>query len=398
MSHGEARIEVVPNPGPLSGLALKQLMVAGSVMMLLGCGAFGFQVLADYKLAVVIYLEGAFYALCLAMGGMFFLAINHLVGSFWSLPIRRIMEAMTSYLAAAFCSLIPLVLAYSVIYKWADHSTHFMESKTAYFNPIFWGARVLIFAFIWMCFAAFFRRKSLAQDSSKQPLALQFPAAVYLAVFGFSFTVFSVDLMMSVRPHWFSTMYGVYCFAGMMQAGLCVLVLTSLYLRKHGYLEGVFRDRHLFDLGTWLQAWSTFMVYIGFSQFMLIWYANLPEETEFFIDHFKGRWSCVYIAIFLIKWVVPFFVLMPKPARRCPKVLTVVASLILFAEWLDIHWLISPEYVGANTFSLHTVYGFGVGLGFLGFFALMLGWFLMRHPVIAVGEPKMLSSANGDYL
>jgi hypothetical protein len=144
------------------------------------------------------------------------------------------------------------------------------------------------------------------------------------------------------------------------------------------------------------------MAYIGFSQFMLIWYANLPEETPFFIDHLYEQWSILYVIIFVMKWVMPFFILMPKPARTSSVVLTIMSSLILLAHWFDMYWLITPEFVEESVkgvaFGGHFVLSLLVGLGFLGIFLLAFLKFLSKNNVVAVGDPKLLSSINGDYL
>jgi hypothetical protein len=151
-----------------------------------------------------------------------------------------------------------------------------------------------------------------------------------------------------------------------------------------------------------LLGWSTFMAYIGFSQFMLIWYANLPEETPFFIDHLYEQWGYLYIIIFLLKWVIPFFVLMPKPCRTSPKVMGIMAGFILLAEWLDLYWMITPEFLEESVkgiaFGPHFLLSFLVGMGFLGAFFLAFLKFMSKNNVVTVGEPKLLSSINGDYL
>jgi hypothetical protein len=184
------------------------------------------------------------------------------------------------------------------------------------------------------------------------------------------------------------------------------MILATLYLKEQGYFEGILKDRHLFDLGTWLLAWCTFMAYIGFSQYMLIWYANLPEETPFFIDHLYEQWGILYLIVFLVKWVIPFFVLMPKPFRRNHLVLKIVCTAILLIEWVDIHWMVFPEFIRffelealrGTAFSGHFVLSFLVGMGFLGAFILAMVKFLSRNSIVPIGEPKLLSSVNGDYL
>ncbi len=398
MSHGHSHISEVRDPGPLAPADYRDLATLGTTLLCVGLAALGVQLINDLRLACVAYLEGFFYALCLGMAGVFFVAVNYAANSTWSVPLRRLMEALSSYLPYAFWTFIPIIAVHGWIYEWSDPEAHLGPSKTTYFQLPFWAGRILIFLLAWNLFAAWFRNASVRQDTDKQELAPKLIAALFLAFFGISFTIFSVDLLMSVRVHWFSTIWGVYCFAGMFQAGLCILILLAIYLRARGPFRDIFTERHLFDLGTWMLAWCTFMVYIGFSQFMLIWYANLPEETPFFIDRFKAGWMWIYLVVFFLKWAVPFLVLMPKPARRCHKVLGRMALVILLTEWLDIYWMISPEFILHNAISLHTLLSFLVGLGFLGAVLLCVARFLRSHSIVPAGDPRLLSSVRGDHL
>lgn len=400
MSH-EARITSIQNPGPLKEVGLPRA-IAFTAVALGGCG-FAVQYVLNPQLAWASYIQGFFYALCLGMAGGFFVALNNITKSVWSVPFRRIAEGMTAILPWTLLFILPILFAYGSIYEWSDHeASHLHGSKATYLSFGFWAFRIVGALVLWVVFNAAFRKLSTDQDDHKQALSMVGRSARYMILFGFTFTIFSVDLLMSIRPHWFSTMYGIYCFAGMFQSGLCVMVLSALYLDHHGYLDGIMKKRHLFDLGTWLLAWCTFMAYIGFSQFMLIWYANLPEETPFFIDHLYEEWGCLYILVFLIKWAIPFFVLMPKPSRTCPKVLGFMATAILLAQWLDLYWLITPEFVEESVkgvaFGPHFFLSLLVGLGFLGAFFLAYLKFMSKHNVVAVGEPNLLSSVNGDYL
>ena len=400
MSH-EARITAIENPGSLKETGLPRA-IALTAIALGGC-AFAVQYVLNAELAWASYLQGFFYALCIGMAGGFFVTVNNVTNSVWSIPFRRIAEGMTAILPWTLLFVIPIILAYKTIYEWSDsEAIHLHGTKAAYLSIGFWAFRIVGCLVIWNVLLAGFRKLSTDQDAHKQTLNTLGKSARYLIIFGFSFTLFSVDLLMSLRPHWFSTMYGIYCFAGMFQAGLCIMVLSTLFLQHYGYFNGILKKRHLFDLGTWLLAWCTFMAYIGFSQFMLIWYANLPEETPFFIDHLYEQWGILYIIIFLIKWAIPFFVLMPKPSRTCPLVLGVMSTLILLAEWLDLYWMITPEFLEESVkgvaFGPHFLLSFLVGMGFLGAFFLAFLKFMNKNNVVAVGEPKLLSSINGDYL
>ena len=403
MGHHEHRINEIPNHGPLQNTAILRTVAWTAINI--GACAFAVQycITPNKGLAWASYLQGFFYILCLGLAGGFFVAVNNITKSVWSVPLRRIAEAMTSIIPVCLLLMIPIVLSYKTIYPWHDHAaSHLHGTKASYLTFGFWAFRVVGMVVLWAFLTGSFRKISLDQDQHKQSLEVVGKSARYLILFGFGFVLFCIDLLMSIRPHWFSTMYGIYCFAGMYQTGLCVMVLTGLGLRKYGYFNNILKDRHIFDLGTWLLAWCTFMAYIGFSQFMLIWYANLPEETPFFLDHLYEQWGILYVMIFFMKWVMPFFVLMPKPSRNSPVVLTVMSSIILFAHWLDMYWLITPEFVESSVkgvaFGGHFLLSLLVGVGFLGIFLLHYVKFLSKNNVVAVGDPKLLSSVNGDYL
>jgi hypothetical protein len=403
MSH-EARISEVPNPGVLKDAGPAKMV--GFTALSVGIAAFAVQYVMDSNLAWASYLQGFFYAFCLALAGGVFVAINNVTQSVWVMPFRRICESMTSFLPWTILLIIPILLVAGDIYEWADESSHLYGTKADYLSVGFWAIRIFAFIVLMAFFTGSFRSASLAQDTHRQGLNNVGKSAGFLILFGFGFTLFSIDLLMSLRPHWFSTMYGVYCFAGLLQAGFCVMILSTIYLKERGYFAGILKDRHLFDLGTWLLAWCTFMAYIGFSQFMLIWYANLPEETPFFIDHLYEQWGCLYVIIFCVKWVIPFFVLMPKPFRRHHLVLKIMCTAILLIEWVDIYWMVFPEFVRffnveslrGTAFSSHFVLSFLVGMGFLGAFILAMVKFLGKNSIVPIGEPKLLSSVNGDYL
>lgn len=404
MSH-EARISEVPNPGVLKDAG--PLQMAGFTAVCTGIAAFAVQYVLDSNLAWASYLQGFFYALCLGLAGAVFVAINNVTQSVWVMPFRRICESMTAIIPWTIIMIIPILVMAGSLYEWNDHHrTHFYGTKAAYLSVGFWCFRIVLFLALMIYFTGFFRSISQAQDTHKQGFNVVGKSALFLIIFGFGFTLFSIDLLMSLRPAWFSTMYGIYCFAGLLQSGFCVMILLTIFLREKGYFEGILKDRHLFDLGTWLLAWCTFMAYIGFSQFMLIWYANLPEETPFFIDHLWEQWGILYLAIFLVKWVIPFFVLMPKPFRRNHLVLGIMCTAILLIQWVDIYWMVFPEFIRVfeidalkgTAISGHFVLSFLVGMGFLGFFILAMVKFLGKNSVVPIGEPKLLSSVNGDYL
>ena len=172
-------------------------------------------------------------------------------------------------------------------------------------------------------------------------------SSLFLVVYAVSFSLASVDWMMALEPMWFSTMWGVYNFSGMIQAALAVVIILGLLLRTHdGPLQGIFSDEHLHDLGKLLIGFSCFWMYIWFSQYMLIWYSNIPEETSYFITRTHGAWGPIVVLSIVLYWVVPFFVLLPRPAKRSASVMMKVAIVVLMGRWVDLYVMVFPSTMG----------------------------------------------------
>jgi hypothetical protein len=172
---------------------------------------------------------------------------------------------------------------------------------------------------------------------------------MFLAVYAVTFSLASADWIMALEPMWFSTMWGVYNFAGMTLAALAMLVILCILLSMPGRpLQGTFTTEHLHDLGKLLVGFSCFWMYIWFSQYMLIWYANIPEETSYFITRTQGPWGPVVVVSIILNWIVPFFVLLPRPAKRSAGVMLKVAVVILIGRWVDLYVMVFPPTVGAT--------------------------------------------------
>jgi hypothetical protein len=215
-------------------------------------------------------------------------------------------------------------------------------------------------------------------------------------VFAITYSLFSVDTMMSLQPHWFSTIFGVYCFAGLFQSSLALLVIILVWLLNKGLLRGYVTDHHVHDMGKYMFAFTIFYAYIAFSQFLLIWYANLPEETEFYWNRMYGGWLWVSIAIAVFKFIVPFLALLPRWAKRSHSHLVAVAVLILIMQYVDVYWLVYPNFNDNRlVFSLWEVFIF---LGFLGGFLLMVTNFLSKHNLVPIKDPRLHESVQHEVI
>ncbi len=340
------------------------------------------------------YLTSYVFFLSLALGGLLFVLLAHLMRAGWSVALRRVAEVV----AWTLVPLAPLALVVLVgmhdLYEWthaeAVAADALLQHKQVWLNPTFFVVRVLIYLTSWAGMAALLLRRSLAQDRTGDPAltqqseALAGPATL---VFAFTVTFAAFDFVMSLDPHWYSTIFGVYFFAGAF-LGFCALLIVLLALLGRasdlGRLVGV---EHCHDLGKLLFAFVVFWAYIGFSQYMLIWYANLPEETVWYRIRQTGPWTAVSLLLLFGHFLAPFLLLMSRHPKRRRAVLVAAALWLLAMHWLDLFWLVLP---GARPDGplFRAVDGLCfVGLG--GLFLAALAWRLGRVNLIAARDPRL---------
>ncbi len=374
-----------------------------TAMAALACGggallALGFMV--DHERAWHAYLVSFFYFTCLAMGGLFFTALQHMAAAGWSVNIRRLAEALTAFIPYLLVLGLPLVFfAGKDLYLWLDADVvaadPILTGKAAYLNKTFFAIRFVLFAGAWAFFAKKIVGFSLQQDNDGKDewttLALKW-SVIFVLVFALSFSFFSVDFLMSLEPHWFSTIFGVYCFAGMFQSTLALLCLITMYVIHKGWARGLITIEHVHDLAKYTKAFTVFWAYIAFSQFMLIWYANLPEETIFYLHRSHGGWLYISVGLIVFRFVVPFLALLPRWAKRTPSHLAAVCVLILVMQYVDLYWLVYPNY--SNEFVAFSWMEIGAFVGFLGGFGLVVTQFLAKYNLLPIKDPRKSESTN----
>ena len=304
--------------------------------------------LEDSQKTAVAYLVSFVYFLFLSLGALFFLSVQYAAGAIWSVNLRKMMESMTAYLPFSAVLLIPLVYYGQYLYEWF-HASHvendpLLMGKVAYLNVPFFLIRLILFFAGWLFFYKKFIKLSRLQDQDGQSQwmeKLKKYSIGFLIFFVLSFSFLSVDLLMSLDAHWFSTIFGVYTFAGAFQSALAGMVLLTVYMIPRS--EGRITKDHLHDLGKFLMGMTLFWAYIAFSQYMLIWYANLPEETTFFVPRSKEPWMWVSIALIVFKFAVPFICLLPRWVKRNTLTVSALSVLILIMQYVDIYWLVYPS-------------------------------------------------------
>ncbi len=327
----------------------------------------------------------------LGIGGLFFLVIHYLAFAGWNVAMRRISESFASYLVVALVFQVVLFFGLGKIYPWTNHelmaNDHLLHGKQGFFSLPFFIARAAVFFGVVIFFSWKLIQNSIRQDSEggvdllnkQKPLS-----AMFLVLFAPLFTIFSVDLLKSLDPKWFSTIFGVYVFVGFVQASVAASILTIRMLQKKGYLSIVTAD-HYHDLGKYMFGFSVFWAYIGVSQYLLIWYANVPEETTFYLLREQSGWLWVSIALPLLRFVLPFLLLLPRMAKRTPAYLEKIAVIVIIGAWVDLFWLIMP-YFSPKGVSF-SIFDIGLFLGFLGVFAYCVRRFLSRHAMVPEKDP-----------
>lgn len=372
------------------------------------------------------YVTAWSFVLSLAIGALFFVMLHHLVRARWSTVLRRLAEIMASTFpvlaVAGLGILIPLLAGYGDLYYWAHHDAHnhtinhHLISKLGWWlNPSYFAIRYVIYFAIYIALARTFTKKSREQDESGDPELsnrMRVLSAPLMIVFSFNTVFISFDVLMSLAPKWYSTIFGVNFFGGANIAFFAALILISLVVQRSGRLTRAITTEHYHDLGKWLFAWTFFWAYTAFSQFMLIWYANLPEETIFYKYRMFSEWQWVTIAVAVGHFAFPFVFLLSRWTKRILPSLSFFAVWQLVFHWVDLYWNVMPNYHwektqvdGQTVFSgpmmgdpiMHSV-GFSpvdvtMWLALAGVFLFAVGR-AMTGNLIAIKDPHLPSSLS----
>jgi hypothetical protein len=372
------------------------------------------------------YLVAFAFILTIGMGAMFFTIIQHLVNAHWSVTVRRLAE-VTMRTVPMICLLgLPLLyplLSHDVtIWQWADAGHHevdagheaggvmsdealahkleeelhhsLVEHKGGFLNTNFFIARLAGYFIIWWLLARFFFRKSVEQDTAdgiEPTLRMKKFSAPSVILFALTLSFAAFDLLMSLDETWFSTIFGVYIFAGAFLSSVAWLVVMAKYLQRKGRLTEVIHDEHYHDLGKWMFAFTFFWGYIAFSQFMLIWYANIPEETHFYAWRIVPAWHGWSWFLLIGHFIIPFGGLLSRHVKRNTNVLLGWAVYILCVHWIDLYWVVMPNFHRgevdfANPFSAVEV------LLAIGMFGILVGLVAKRlggQSLVALRDPLL---------
>lgn len=380
------RLSSVGNPG-------RNLLIIGIVALLLSLAGYFIdsgQFFHSYLVAFVFWCT-------VSLGGLFFVMIHYLTNATWSVVLRRLGENIMMLLPVMAVFAIPMLFGLGDLYHWSHadivHADPLLEGKSAYLNIPFFIIRMVAYFAIWILLARYLYKLSLKQDVEHNDSLLRKAvkaSAPGMILFALTITFFSFDLLMSLDSHWYSTIYGAYVFAGSFLSFLCFITLYIITLRKRGILADTITLEHFRDLGKLIFAFLIFWGYMAFSQYLLIWYGNIPEETVWFLHRWDGNWKIISLVLVFGHFVIPFFVLFPMEIKKNMPVMMVMSTWILIMHWIDIYWLVMPTLhphgIYFSWMDLTTMIGIG------GIFI----WRFLRinysRPLVPVNDPRLESS------
>lgn len=343
------------------------------------------------------FLLALFYVVGLGTAGICFLALTYVSRAGWSAAIKRVPEVMTSILPYGAVMFAALLFGLHSLYEWSHEAVvaadPILRGRGEWFSIAPFMGRGLVILGAWIVFARLLVRNSRRQDETAD-LALTARnvriSAISLVVVAITYCLVSFDWIMSLSPHWYSTIFGLYNLTGMFLSGLAMIAVLVIVLRRSGILRHVIGEKHLEDLGRLIFAFSTFWMYIWFSQYLLIWYANIPEETTWFIRRESGSWLTFTVLNVAFNWVIPFIALMSRRAKRNEGLLLKICILLLFGRAIDLFWMIMPAF--SENAPRMGLWEIGPLAGGLGLFFLLTLRALSRGYAIPVNDPMLVES------
>ena len=383
--------------GPRMDRAQRLAVVAaalGSVLCVIGA-------LTDLPQFFRAYLGAYLFWTGLASGSLGILLLTSVVGGRWGVVIRRMLEAGTRTLPVMLVLIVPVLLGMGTLYMWTwpeiREKDHIVHLKTAWLNTPFFIGRIVAYFTIWMLIAWGLRRRSLEQDRTGDPALIvrmrQF-ASPSLLVFVLAATFAFFDLIMSLEPHWFSTIYGAMFLIGQVIATFAFMISLLVVLARFPPFSEILSVQHFHDLGNLMFAFTVLWTYLSFAQFLIIWAGNLPEEIPWYMRRTAGGWGFIAIALALFHFGVPFALLLFRFVKRNPSLLQKVALWMIFMRMVDVFWVVEPAFyqeqmpLHRQVFSVSWM-DIAAPLALGGIWIAAFFWFFKKYPVVPVGDPRL---------
>lgn len=339
------------------------------------------------------YLVGYLFWVGIAVGSLALLMLQHLTGGQWGLVIRRILEAASGTLPLMAVLFIPIIIGAHNLYPWRHYeemakTPALAQKARLYLNlPSFTGRALLYFG-LWILFAYLLSKWSVEQDRTADRAfarRMRMLSGPGLALLILAVTFASVDWAMSLNPEWFSTIYGLLFTAAWSLSALAFVIAVSAFLSRHEPLSKVMRPSHFQDLGKLMLALVMLWAYFAFSQFLIVWSGNLPEEIQWYLPRVRGGWGVIALMVIFFHFAFPFLLLLSASLKRDPKKLLMLAGLILVMRIIDLFWMVAPEfYEHFHVSWIDVVAPAAIG----GIWLAMFLWQLGRRPLIPINDPQ----------
>jgi hypothetical protein len=381
---------LAPKPLPPKIVAIGAIMIA--VGLIFGVALYATQP----ERAMFSYLLGFQFALSVALGGLFLVALEYVTNAVWSAPIRRAPEFLAVAIPFLLVAALPLVFNLDLLFEWAVpeivKEDPLVAKKTPYLNETFFTIRVFLYFAIWTLFLFAIVGNSWQQDVTTDQRHTRRNvvfSAIFLPLFAITITFNSFDWIMSLAPHWISTIFGVYYFSGAAVAALAAVTWIVVELQENGYITLPNPKAQYYSLGSLLFGFINFWAYIAFSQYLLIWYANIPETTFWFIYRWKDGWMILSIVLIFAHFLIPYSLLVSRPAKDNPKRLKFVAVWMLVAHFLDLYWQIMPQLHAESTSVSSIMLELAFPIAFIGGMATLFHTLTKKRKIIPEGDPKL---------
>ena len=334
-----------------------------------------------------------YYFLALSLGGAFFVSVHLMGESGWHTSVQRVPESMSRFIpVAGILMLVTFLFGIHHLYHWTHPGDDpILQGKSGYLNLPFFYVRFAVYFGVWTLLTYFLRKASITMDTNddikyfKKQRTL---GSLFVVFFAISSSTSAWDWLMSIDAHWFSTLYGWYIFSGLLVSTIAIIILLLIFLKNQGYMQHVNKE-HMHDLGKYLFAFSILWMYLWFSQYMLMWYSNIPEETIYFVERLKNH-STLFYANLIMNFVLPFLILMARNAKRTNLIAGLAAAIIFCGHWVDYFLAIMPGIAGD-----HTSIGFyeiGLTIGYLGLFLFVVFHGLTKASLVPKNHPYFKES------
>jgi hypothetical protein len=375
------------------------LLISGSCVAI-GFAALVYGFMSDPRRTWANYLLNNFYFFSLAIGAAFFLALQSITHSGWSAAFRRVPEAMMMYIPIAGILMFFLYFGMQSLYLWTQPAVvsgnEILMHKARYLNIPFFFLRLLIFFSVWTILIWLIRKASLKEDETgglENYKKMEKYSGIFIFVLAVSFSIIGFDLIMSIDAGWFSTIFALKNFIAAFLHGTVTIFIIVLLLNRKDYFDFL-NVSHIHDFARYIFIVSIFYGYFWFSQFMITWYSNIPEETIYYAKRWTLEWKPFWALDIILNWVIPFFVLLPVVTSRNKWIVLSVAFILVAGQWVDLFVAIFPGSVGHSNIGFIEIGSF---LGFAGLFAFITGYWLSKAAIIPVNHPFIQESYQHNF-